>query len=123
MPAAVEKEESGLLPKRERIVSRGRIKGLLKRKRFHFSSPLLNVVAEENNNSFPRWVVICSKRLGNAVVRNRTRRTTLAAISNIRLNINKNIDIVVIPKSTGLGSRALEVILTGSLAKINEVYS
>ena len=86
-----------MLPKRERIRSRERIKAILKTKQVHITSPLLNIIAEVNHESFPRWVVVCTKRLGQAVTRNRIRRVYLAAISKIRRNVNKNMDIIVFP--------------------------
>ena len=107
-PAAEQKEENGLLPKKERIASNREIKGILNRKQFRFSSPLLNITAEENNGSVSRWVVVCSKRLGKAVVRNRIRRMVLSAVANIRHKINKNVDAVIFPKSMALKSGAYE---------------
>jgi ribonuclease P protein component len=119
LPAGA-KEESGLLPKRERISGKGRIKELLTRKCYYFSSPLLKLIAEENNNMFPRWVVICSKRLGNAVARNRIRRVYQAAICKIRHNIVKNIDVVVVPRQENVSSAGLEQLLIRAVAGLRQ---
>jgi ribonuclease P protein component len=109
-----------LLPKRERISSRARIKAILKTKQIHITSPLLNIVAEVNHEPFPRWVVICTKRLGGAVRRNRVRRVFLAALSKIRHKIDKKMDIIIFPKATNavvtLGQ--VETALERSVARI-----
>lgn len=86
-----------MLPKKERISNGGRIKEILNRKELTFYSPLLHVIAKENEVNYSRLVVICTKKHGNAVVRNRIRRTFLEAYSRIRHKINKNIDLVIIP--------------------------
>ncbi len=98
-----------MLPKRERIRSRKRIKAILKLKQIHITSPLLNIVAEVNHGSFPKWVVICTKRLGNAVRRNKVRRVFNSAISNIRHKINKNIDFLVFPKASDKNPAVSEI--------------
>jgi ribonuclease P protein component len=109
-----------LLPKRERITSRDRIKEILRKKQVHITSPLLNLTAEVNHGSFPRWVVICTKRLGNAVQRNRTRRKFLSVISKISYNIAENMDIIVFPKAynSKLGADQIRAALEGSLRKL-----
>jgi ribonuclease P protein component len=63
-------------------------------------------------------VVVCSKRLGNAVVRNRIRRVYQATIYKIKNNIAKNIDIVVIPRQTCGSSSGLERSLNDCLARL-----
>ncbi|MBN3033112.1 MAG: ribonuclease P protein component [Candidatus Saganbacteria bacterium] len=108
-----------MLPKRERITDKNRIKGILNRKQYSYSSPTLKIIAEENNGSFPRWVVICPGRLGNAVVRNRIRRAYQAAISRIRRNVAKNIDIVIMPRETKVNCPTLIGLLTGALERLH----
>ncbi len=90
-----------MLPKRERITKNREIKGILKRKRIHFSSPLLYVAGEENQETCSRLAVVCSSRLGGAVVRNKTKRAILAAYSRIRYNLAKNCDFVILARSSG----------------------
>ncbi len=109
-----------MLPKRERITSRDRIKAIIKNKRIHISSPTLNIVADVNQEPFPRWVVICGKRLGGAVKRNRIRRLFNAAIYNIRRKISKKVDIVIFPKADkpALDRASLELALESALARI-----
>lgn len=87
-----------MLPKRERITAGKEIKSILGRKQLTWSSPLLSFVAEENNFLYSRLAVVCSKRLGSAVVRNRTRRLVVNAFLKIRRNYTKNADIVIVPK-------------------------
>ena len=109
-----------MLPKRERIGSRDRIKAIIKTKQVHINSPLLNIVADVNQGPHPRWVVICSKRLGGAVIRNRIRRVFNAAISNIRHKINKNMDYVVFPKVScdQLNANKISLALKDALAQL-----
>ncbi len=106
-----------MLPKRERITSRDRIKAIIKTKQVHKTSPLLNLIADVNQEAFPRWVVICSKRLGGAVQRNRIRRVFNAVISNIKHKVGKNIDIVIFPKVSAdqLSKTRIESALLGVL--------
>ena len=120
--SAAEEQKAGisLLPKRERITSRDRIKAILRIKQVHITTPLLNIVAEVNHGSFPRWVVICTKRVGNAVQRNRIRRLFISAIARIRHKINKNIDIIVFPKvfNRKLGVDQVETALEANIVKL-----
>jgi ribonuclease P protein component len=109
-----------LLPKRERITSRDRIKAIIKNKQVHITSPTLNLAADVNREPFPRWVVICSKRLGGAVQRNRIRRLFNAVICKIRHKINKKMDLVVFPKVSGkaIERARIEAALVAALSKI-----
>jgi ribonuclease P protein component len=90
-----------LLPKGERITRDREIKGILKRKKVHLSSPLLYVAGEENQGPCSRLAVACSSRLGGAVVRNRAKRVIMAAYSKISHKIAKNYDIVIVVRATG----------------------
>ncbi len=109
-----------MLPKRERIVSRDRIKAIIKNKQIHITSPTLNLAADVNHEGFPRWVVVCSKRLGNAVIRNRIRRVFNSVICNIRHKIGKNMDVVIFPKvsTKSLDQSRIESSLLAALTRI-----
>ncbi|MFA6431140.1 MAG: ribonuclease P protein component [Candidatus Margulisiibacteriota bacterium] len=88
-----------MLPKDKRIVKGSRIQEILKSKQFHFASPLFYFAAVDNDVDNSRLKVICSKKTGNAVVRNRIRRKINAAVLSIWHKIGKNIDIVIVARS------------------------
>ena len=92
-----------MLPKRERITRDREIKGILKRKKVHFSSPLLYVAGEENQEPCSRVAVTCSSRLGGAVIRNRTKRVIMAAYQGISHKIAKNYNFVIVVREAGKG--------------------
>ena len=96
MPAGEKKDASGLLPKQERLSSSADIRRILKTKQFHFSSSLLNLVAEESPATHSRLAVVCSSRLGNAVLRNKLKRRAKACFSKIKHQIAKKYDFVLI---------------------------
>lgn len=98
MPAAGIKAGNGLLPKRDRITNGDEIRSVVNRKQFIYSSPEIRIIAATNGLRNTRICVICRKNLGDAVVRNRTRRRVLAGICKIRHNIKENINIVFMPK-------------------------
>ena len=108
LPADGEKEGIGLLPKRERITREREIKQILNRRSFHFSSSLLYFVADDNNKPYSRLAVVCSRRLGMAVRRNRVRRVIFGVFSRIRPNIGRNVDIVIVPRTAKVSARLCE---------------
>lgn len=91
-----------MLPKGERIARNSEIKAIKAKRQLYYSSPLLSLYAIDNQLPSSRIKVVCSKRLGGSVVRNRVRRLIIAALLKIRRNINKNIDILVYPRQAGL---------------------
>ena len=87
-----------MLPKPERLSKDSEIKATLKAKHYTSKSPLLSLVGRANREACSRVVVVTPKKLGNACKRNRIRRVFSAAYSKIRLNIAKNVDLVLFPK-------------------------
>lgn len=104
-----------MLPRAKRISREREIKQILKKKQLHFSSPLLYMVAEETSNPTPRVAVICSGRLGSAVVRNRTRRVVLAAVLRNWHKIKRGLNILIYPKVAGLSLGEYEQSLSNVL--------
>jgi putative membrane protein insertion efficiency factor/ribonuclease P protein component len=75
-------------------ISRGaEIKKILRQKQFHFTSPLLYFTGQDNKKA-ERILVICSKKLGSAVSRNRIRRQIVGWYIKNRHKIAKNIDMI-----------------------------
>jgi ribonuclease P protein component len=101
-----------LLPKRNRISSETEIKRVLKTRHYQFKTPLLYFSATEGQNN-PRMLVICTKQLGNAVIRNRIRRIMSAWLLNNKHNIAKNIDMVIKPRSMSTNDRYTEQLASG----------
>jgi len=108
-----------LLPKRQRIRRGIEIKQILKQKQIHFSSPLLSLSAIENSLAEPRLVVVCSKKIGSAVVRNRVRRVVTAAFASIWHNIGKKVDMVIVPRSIN----ASLADYAGEILRVNARYT
>ena len=87
-----------MLPKDKRIVKGSKIQEILKTKQLHFASPLFYFAAMANGIDQSRLKVICSKKAGNAVARNKIRRRICAAVCDIWHKIGKNVDIVIIAR-------------------------
>ncbi|OGC36773.1 ribonuclease P protein component [candidate division WOR-1 bacterium RIFOXYB2_FULL_48_7] len=87
-----------MLPKENRICSGERIKEILSAKQLHLSTPELKIVAQKSDTPYPRLAVICSKKIGNAVTRNRWRRRVRGLWLKKTHNKAKNIDFVIIAK-------------------------
>lgn len=97
-----------MLPKDERITRGTEINRIIRKKQFCHSSPLLRVIAEENNDNNSRLVVVCAKRIGGSVARNRMKRVLVGIYSRNKHKIGKNMNFVVIPKPGPYNNAALE---------------
>lgn len=84
------------------------IKGILKKRQFHYNSPLLYMAAEINEFEFPRFAIICKKEIGSAVKRNRTKRILSQLMSNNYCNIAKNMNIIAIPRQGNCSSKEFQ---------------
>jgi ribonuclease P protein component len=85
-------------------ISRGaEIKKILRQKQFHFTSPLLYFTGQDNKKA-ERILVICSKKLGSAVSRNRIRRQIVGWYIKNRHKIAKNIDMIISPRTKAQGA-------------------
>ena len=95
-----------MLPKDERLAKASDIRSTTRGNRNN--TTLLSIFTCTNQTGKQRIVVICKKELGGAVKRNATRRALIAAYSNNRHKIAKNMDIVIIPKVPIAGLKAAE---------------
>ena len=93
-----------MLPREARLSREDEVRRVIRTKQFEGNSPLLYLVAMENTLVNSRLAVVTPKKLGNAVVRNRTRRIFAAAFYQIRHKIAKNMDFVFFPKKTAVKS-------------------
>lgn len=108
-----------MLPKRNRIRSGKEIKGIHKTKQFHYTSPLLYIIANNSDQDGKKVAIVCRKELGNAVKRNRIKRKIKAAYLNIRHKIAENVKMVVVPrKEMSVGEAEKEIMKLEE--KINE---
>lgn len=64
-----------------------------------FASPCLVTYAMKSKNGGVRYGITTSKKIGNAVERNRSRRVIRAALSEIEDSITGNWDIVFVARS------------------------
>lgn len=87
-----------MLPKDERITRGTDINRILKRKQFYHSSPLLRIIAEENDGTDCRLAVICSGKIGSPVARNRLKRDLIGMYTRNKHKIGKNMNFVIIPR-------------------------
>ena len=92
-PAEGKKAESGLLPREDRIRDEKTIRRIIRNKQIHRTSPLLELFAEPSDHN--RIIVICNRKVGSAVRRNRIRRVIYAKVANIWRANNKKLNIVV----------------------------
>jgi len=102
-----------LLPKRLKLTDSNEIKKILKQRQITYSTPLAQIVAKPGATPNPRIVVVCKKKLGSAVIRNRTRRLAQAAFKKIVDLKGKNLDVVVFPRKTEEGLERWEATLSG----------
>jgi ribonuclease P protein component len=86
-----------LLPKKERLSRERDIKAVIKSKQFKASSPLLYIVACENDLQLPRLAIVTPRKLGNAVLRNRIRRRLFDVFSDLKPKIVKPVDLLAFP--------------------------
>ena len=71
-----------------RLYSRGR----------SYTNPALVTYVLKNRAGICRIGITCSKKIGNAVERNRSRRIIMAAFSSIADEVNQNYDIVFVSR-------------------------
>lgn len=87
-----------MLPKRERLAREREIKGVIRTKQHTGRSPLLYLIAKDNNLQFSRLVVVAPKKLGNSVERNRIRRRLCAVFAGLKQKMSTRVDLVVYPQ-------------------------
>ena len=64
---------------------------------------LLHFIARDNGRNVLRVAVAASKKIGNAVKRNRVRRLVFQGFSEMRPSLAKMIDVVAYPKVAAVG--------------------
>ncbi|MFH1361761.1 MAG: ribonuclease P protein component [bacterium] len=112
-----------MLPKRARLSRESEIRQTLKQKQYQQRHPLLYLVAKDNHREISRLVVVTSKKLGKANVRNRLRRIVGAAFATVLPKIKNNLDVAVFPSTQMIGkdSNKAQVALDSCLRKIGVI--
>jgi len=87
-----------LLPKSARLTTTKDIDRVIKQKQFSFNTSSFNLYARVNNLPVSRLAISASKKVGNAVVRNKIRRKFKAEFYKNRAMLNFGMDIVIFPK-------------------------
>lgn len=103
-----------MLPKEERLIKGSEIRKTTKGNRI--DTPLLSIYSRTNQTGNKRLVVICRKEIGGAVIRNKTRRALIAGYQIIKHKIDKNLDIVIMPRKAIKGQRAAEKALLDGIS-------
>jgi len=85
-----------LLPKENRLRKSRDIKAVAKHRQHKHNSALLSFMARENTEGCPRMVVVTSKKLGKAVLRNRIRRLVVEGFGLTKLT--QGVDVVIYPQ-------------------------
>lgn len=75
----------------------------------YFSSGLLVSYVLKNRCKLTRFGITTSKKIGNAVKRNRARRVIRASLANIRENLPKGFDIVFVARKNTASAKSYEV--------------
>ncbi|MFH1826461.1 MAG: ribonuclease P protein component [bacterium] len=84
-----------MLPKGERLRKAKEIRETIHRKQYTARTPLLSLVARDNNFEISRVVAVAKKAIGSAVVRNKSRRKVINMYCKIRHKLAKKVDIVL----------------------------
>jgi ribonuclease P protein component len=80
----------------ERVRQGGEYRRILKSGKC-FRDPLLRIHYRENGRDLPRLGLVVSRKVGNAVVRNRLKRIYRALFREMKGRLPSPIDVVVIP--------------------------
>ncbi|MBU0629910.1 MAG: ribonuclease P protein component [Candidatus Margulisbacteria bacterium] len=84
-----------MLPKKARLSKE--VKRVLEKQELRINTPLFTLVARKNFLGLNRVAVVCSKKVGNAVKRNRIRRKIAMSYQNT-FNIGEKYDMVFIAR-------------------------
>lgn len=87
-----------MLPKSLRLTTTKDIERVIKQKQYTFNSPSFNLYARRNDLPVSRLAVSASKKIGNAVIRNRLRRKFKAEFYKNREMLGMSVDMVVFPR-------------------------
>ncbi len=74
-----------------------------------YAHPLVVILISEGQEGHSRVGIITGKKIGNAVQRNRARRRLRAILSELIINTNKDVDIVVIGRQAIDKANYLEI--------------
>jgi ribonuclease P protein component len=81
-----------------RVKKSNEIEAILKNKQF-YSNRYFSVYVKTNPETIHfRYVISVGKKIGNAVNRNLLKRKIRAALTEMKLNLNNNVDVFIIAK-------------------------
>lgn len=75
----------------------------------YYTNPALVTYVLKNRAGICRIGITCSKKIGNAVERNRSKRLIKAAFSNISENVDGNYDIVFVARVKTRSKKSTEL--------------
>lgn len=82
--------------KRELRINKGKDYKLIYEKGKKFSGKYVIIYVKENNLGYNRFGFVVSKKIGNAVVRNRVKRQLRSIVNREKANLNGSSDVVII---------------------------
>ena len=85
--------------KQYRVKKSNEIEDILKNKKYSGSKYFTLYVKTNSETSHFRYAISVGKKLGNAVVRNLIKRRIRACITNLNIDLNKNVDVLIIAKT------------------------
>lgn len=111
-----------MLPKDERLTTQSEIKAAIREKEFEIKTPLLYLAGRKNQQKQSRLVVVASKKLGEAVARNRIRRLVREAFKLVKEKFKAPVDLAIFPTRKVLSESVLNIAGDISRALVNSSW-
>jgi len=92
-----------MLPKETRLRKKGEFRKIYDQGRKYFGRYLILFVVKKDSET-NRYGIVASKKVGKAVIRNRSRRQIREIVRSARGNIASGNDIILVVKSSAVGA-------------------
>ncbi|MGM9969709.1 MAG: ribonuclease P protein component [Anaeroplasma sp.] len=86
------------MKKQYRVKKNKEIENILKEKKYSANGYYSLYIRKNPETSHFRYAISVGKKIGNAVIRNKTKRKVTAIIDNLNINLNQGIDVFIIVK-------------------------
>ena len=98
-----------MLPNNERLTTQRAIKAAIREKEFDLKTPLLYLAGRLNQQKNSRLVVVASKKLGEAVARNRIKRLVREAFKIVKVEFKVPVDLAIFPTRKVLSEKVVDI--------------